>query len=284
VLTRVSAIFDFLEAAFESSRHRRFLAINLVLAFSIALVIIEVAAAGWLGPRMANALPHSHFHAIEFAFYLLLGYEVAGLVFAIPRSVANAAGKQFEIFSLILLRHSFDPFAKLDEPVRWEQAQHSVLEMLSYAGGGLLIFVGLGFYYAVQKHRPLSEDARDRESFIAAKKAISLFLLVFLAMMAARSMYGLVTELSPRPFFEPFYTVLIFADVMVVLISLRYSASYHIVFRNSGLAVGTVLLRVALSAPAPWISLLGVAAMLFVIGLSVAYHRFAPVLASADAH
>ncbi len=33
--------------------------------------------------------------------------------------------------------------------------------------------------------------------------------------------------------------MLIFADVLVVLISLRYSASYHVVFRNSGLAVAT---------------------------------------------
>lgn len=284
MLVRISAIFDWLEALFESARHRRILSFGLVVAFALSLGVIELAGRGLLGSPLAQALPHSHFHAIEFAFYLLLGYEVAGLVFAIARSVANAAGKQFEIFSLILLRHSFEPFASLDEPLRWEQASDAVVQMLSYAGGGLLIFVGLGFYYAVQKHRPHSEDARDRDSFIAAKKAISLLLLGVLALLAARSFWGLVTQLSPRPFFEPFYTVLIFADVLVVLISLRYSASYHIVFRNSGLAVGTVLLRLALSAPPPWISLLGVAATIFVIGLSIAYHRFAPVLAAAERH
>ncbi len=275
LLTR---LYDVLHAAFESARHRRFLAMALVGAFGVALLFIELGQRGLLGERFATALPRSHFHAIEFAFTLLLAYEVTGLVFALARSVANAAGKQFEIFSLILLRHSFEPFGGLDEPIRWEQAREAVLPMVSYAGAALLIFVGLGVYYAGQKHRPLSDDAHDRASFIVAKKAIALLLLVVLAGLAIRSLAGFAEGLHAAPFFEPFYTVLIFADVLVVLISLRYSASYHVVFRNSGLAVATVLLRLALSAPAPWVGLLGVSAMAFVLGLSLAYHRFAPVL------
>lgn len=278
----VTTLFDRLQRAFDSARHRRILSLGLVLAFAGALLGIELARLGLLGERLAQSLPRSHFHAIELAFYLLLAYEVAGLVFAIARSVANAAGKQFEIFSLILLRHSFEPFAGLDEPIHWEQAREAVLQMLAYAGGALVIFVGLGFYYSVQKHRPLSEDAHDRESFIAAKKAIALLLLLVLSFLGARSLYGLVTSLHPQPFFEPFYTVLIFADVLVVLISLRYSASYHVVFRNSGLAVATVVLRLALAAPPPWVSLLGIAATAFVIALSIAYHRFAPVLEAVE--
>jgi hypothetical protein len=271
-------LFDWLQGAFESARHRRFLALALAAAFLLALVVIELGRQGILGGDVAAALPRSHFHAIEFAFTLLLAYEVTGLVFALARSVANAAGKQFEIFSLILLRHSFEPFGGLDEPVRWEQARETVVPMVSFALGALLIFVGLGFYYASQKHRPLSDDAHDRQSFIVAKKLIALVLLVVLAGLAVRSVAGLFLGLHSSSFFEPFYTVMIFADVLVVLISLRYSASYHVVFRNSGLAVATVLLRLALAAPPPWVSVLGVAAMVFVLALSAAYHRFAPVL------
>ena len=40
---------------------------------------------------------------------------------------------------------------------------------------------------------------------------------------------------------EPFYTLLVFADILVVLLSMRYSASYQVVFRNSGLAVATMV-------------------------------------------
>jgi hypothetical protein len=281
LLATVTVVFDWLEGAFEAPRHRRVLSLGLVLAFFVSLIGIELARRGVLGPEISHALPRSRFHAVELAFYLLLAYEVAGLVFAIAQSVSNAAGKQFEIFSLILLRHSFEAFAGLDEPIRWEQGKDAVLQMLAYAGGALVLFVGLGFYYAAQKHRPLSEDQADRESFVAAKKAIALLLLGVLVLLAARSLWGIVTAYHPEPFFEPFYTVLIFADVLVVLISLRYSASYHIVFRNSGLAVATVVLRVALAAPSPYISLLGIAAIAFLNGLSVAYHRFSPVLHDA---
>ncbi|MEW5740686.1 MAG: hypothetical protein AB1938_17290 [Myxococcota bacterium] len=278
MLRQLTRVFDRLQAAFDSPRHKRLLSLGLVVAFVAALAVIELARVGLLGERLAAALPRNHFHAIELAFYLLLAYEVTSLTFAIARSVSTAAGKQFEIFSLILLRRSFEAFAELDEPIRWPQAQDAVLHMVSDAAGGLLLFVGLGFFYGLQKHRPLSADVEERERFIAAKKVIALLLIGALVVLALRSAWGVVTSLHPTAFFEPFYTVLIFADVMVVLISIRYSTSYHAVFRNSGLAVATVMLRLALSSPPPYTSLLGVAGIVFALGLTAAYERFAPVL------
>ena len=60
------------------------------------------------------------------------------------------------------------------------------------------------------------------------------------------------------PIFEVFYTMLIFVDILLVLISLQFSSTYHVAFRASGFAVATVFLRIALVAP-PYInSALGV--------------------------
>jgi hypothetical protein len=274
-----TTLFDRLERFFHGHAARRAVSLVLVVAFLASVLLIELVQRGLGGARLAAALPHNHFHAVELAFYLLLSWEVAGLVFAIAQSVSNAAGKQFEILSLILLRRSFEAFAGIDEPLRWAQAHPVIWSMLADALGGLAMFVALGFYYAVQKHRPFSADAGDRASFIAAKKVIALALLVVLLALAAWSLWGLATRLAPQDFFESFYTLLIFADVLVVLISLRYSASYHVVFRNSGLAVATVLLRLALPAPPPWSALLGVGAVLFALGLTLAFNRFAPVMA-----
>ena len=271
-----TSVFDRLEEAFHGRTMRRTVAALLVAAFVAAIGVIEMVRRGLGGPALAAALPHNHFHAVELAFYLLLSYEVLGLVFAIAQSVSNAAGKQFEIFSLILLRRSFDAFAGIDEPVRWAQAQGAVGAMVSDALGALLMFVALGFYYSMQKHRPLSSDVQDRASFIGAKKVIALGLLAAFLALAGRSVWGLATRLDAHPFFEAFYTLLIFADILVVLISLRYSSGYYVVFRNSGLAVATVLLRLALAAPPPWIALLGLGAVLFALGLTFAYNRFAP--------
>jgi hypothetical protein len=106
--------------------------------------------------------------------------------------------------------------------------------MLSDAAGALAIFVVLGFYYRLQRHRPAPGAAADRTNFIVAKKYISMLLLVVFATMGGR--VGLLTLLGHQGhhFFEPFYTLLIFADILVVLLSLRYSATYQVVFRAFG--------------------------------------------------
>ena len=79
-------------------------------------------------------------------------------------------------------------------------------------------------------------------------------------------------------FFEEIFSLLIFSDVLIVLISLRYSASYRVVFRNSAFALATVLIRLALTAPPLYNAVLGLMAALYTIGLTLAYNEFAPIL------
>ncbi len=265
--------FERLEAFWESGRTRRLVAAVLVGVFVVYVVGIELARRGLLPDSAAGRLPRNHFHAVEVAFYLLLAFEVVGLVFALSHSVSTAAGKQLEIYSLILLRHSFEEFGHLPEPIAWDGARDAVGRMLGNAFGALAIFVVLGFYYAALRPRPLSPDARDTVGFVTAKRAVALVLVAVFAWLAGRTLLG-----SHGEFFESFYTVLVLADILVVLLSLRYSTSYLVVFRNSGLAVATVLLRVGLSAP-PYVNAgLGLAAALFSLGVTVASSRFAPLL------
>lgn len=61
-----------------------------------------------------------------------------------------------------------------------------------------------------------------------------------------------------------------------MLISLRYTDTYAVVFRNAGFALATVVLRLALVAPAYVKVLLGLGATDFVIALTAAYNR-API-------
>ena len=275
MLGAATAAFDRVEALWESPRLRRWVAAALAAAYLGAILAVEATQRGWLPGWLRVRAAHGHFVAVELALYLLLAFEVVGLVLGIAQSVANAAGKQFEIFSLILLRHSFEEFANLGEPIVWPQAREPVLRMLSDGFGALVIFVVLGVYYAVQRHRPITDDARDRESFVAAKKLVALALLAVFGWLAVRA-----AAVERAPFFEPFYTVLVLADVLLVFLSLRYSSAYHVVFRNSALAVATVLLRVALSAPAYWNAALGIAAAVFALALTAAQNRFGPVLGS----
>jgi hypothetical protein len=276
LLRAAATAFDRIEGFWEGTRMRRAVAAVLVLGFLGAIAYVEAARRGWLPGPLRVQVPHGHFFAVELALWLLLSWEVVGLVLGLAQSVANAAGKQFEIFSLILLRHSFEEFAYFGEPLVWVEVKDAVLRMLANAFAALLIFVVLGFYYRAQRHLPFSGDARDRESFVAAKKLLSLVLLAAFAALAARA-----AVVADAGFFESFYVVLVFADVLVVLLSVRYSSAYDVVFRNSGLAVATVLLRLALSAPPFYSPALGLAAAVFALGLALACNRFAPVLRRA---
>jgi hypothetical protein len=274
---RVAAAFDWLEARWEGPRALRIASGVLVAGFVIALAAVELARRDLLPAGMAARVPRNHLRAIEVAFYLLLSYEVVGLVFGIASSVSRAAGKQLEIFSLILLRHAFEVFGQLAEPVQWADLRRVVPEMLSDATGALAIFVVLAFYYRACRHQPAPSAPADRRSFIVAKKGIALLLLAAFAALGARALWSqLVLHASPHGFFEGFYTLLIFADILVVLMSMRYSSSYPVVFRNSGLTVATVLLRVGLAAPAFFNAALGLAAALFALALTLAYNRHAP--------
>lgn len=270
-------LFDGLEARWESESGRRSAANLLIFVFLATLVVIELKRQGVLPAFLANPVPSSHFAAVSLAFTFFLIIEIIGLVFALAQSVANAAGKQFEIFSLILLREAFKEFAYFGEPIVWTEIREPVLHMLADAGGALVIFVLIGFYYRAQLHRPITADATEQTRFVTAKKAIALLLLAAFLFIGINDLWRYVAGQPVYPFFKTFYTVLIFSDVLIVLISLRYTATYHVVFRNSGFALATVTLRIALAAPVYVNVLLGIAASGFILGLTYAYNTFGPV-------
>lgn len=73
-----------------------------------------------------------------------------------------------------------------------------------------------------------------------------------------------------------FYTALIFTDILLVLVSQYYMPCFHATFRNSGYAVGTLIMRIALASP-HWLgALLCICAGLYLLALTYAAARFAP--------
>jgi hypothetical protein len=75
-------------------------------------------------------------------------------------------------------------------------------------------------------------------------------------------------------FFHTFYTVLIFADILLVLIAQRYMPSFHAVFRNSGYLIATLFIRIALSAPPYYDAAVGIGAAAFALGVTYATNVF----------
>ena len=212
---------------------------------------------------------------------LLLLAEVVGLIVALARSVSSAVGKQLEIMSLILIRQSFEELSHLPEPVTEADIAKVVPYLVSDALGALIIFVVIGLYYRLQRHRPITRDKSESASFIGLKKLVALILLAAVSLATAHNAWQLLRGGELLSLFEMFYTLLIFADVLIVLISMAYSTAYHVLFRYFGFAVAAVFVRLALSAPRIADAGLGLGASLFALALTWAYNVAAPEISDA---
>lgn len=276
LLKSAASLYDGLQRLWEAPRTERVVGGSLVVVFVAALAVIELGRRGWLPAGMFGWLPSSHFAAIGLALTLLLVFETLSLVFALARSVANAVGKQFELLSLILLRKALIAFAGFGEPVRWEHMTGALPVMLTDIGGALLVFVATGVFYRVQRHQRITEGNKEQASFVAAKKIVALGLLLAFAFLGLAWLGKPFGSMSVLEFFETFYTILIFSDVLLVLVALCYSNSYPVVFRNTGFAAATLIARLALTAPRYVNAGLGAAAAALGVAISLAYNYYTP--------
>jgi hypothetical protein len=277
------AAFAWLHTGWESRWVQRVLANGLVGIFVAALALIELRRRGWLPGAISPWVPTNHFDAVQLAFTLLLGIEVIGLVFGLSGSTANTMGKQFEILSIILLRQSLKELVNFPEPIYWDAVRDAVPRMAADATAAVLVFFLVGVFYRLQRQTASQLSEEEGADLAASKEVVALVLLAVFADLALEAV-GVIpglgrasASLRAEHFFEQFYTVLIFADILVVLLALRQSFAYDLVLRNSGFAAATVLIRLALTAP-PFINgVLGVGATVLAIGLTWAYNRNVPV-------
>ena len=271
-------ILDWLHHFWERPSTQRRIALFLLWFYLAALAGVELKRLG-LDPLWLPQPPESHFYAIHLAFTLILAMEVMSLIFVIPSSLSQSMGKQFEILTLILLRNAFKELAALPEPVYvnidniWRVAEIGVS-----GAGALCVFLCLGMYRRIARRQRFIQNADMRMRYVMSKKllALALFVIFF-----AIGMHDLVLHLQTgkdQHFFETIYTVLIFADIAMVLIAQRYMPFYHAVFRNSGFVIGTLLMRLSLSAPPLWSPAIGLFAALFVLALTWGTNHFSPNL------
>lgn len=235
--------------------------------------ILMVACSQYLGfPSLSSP---DYLIAIDLSFQVLLIIEILGLIFVLPRSVADSVGKQFEILSVILLRSAFKEFGNLKQTDSWSNVIYDPLfHMLSDAFGALLIFLIIGFYYQKQRHERITKNDQEQLEFIHFKKIVALVLLVVFLFLGCSDLLQSIEVGHYVKSFNTFYTILIFSDILILLFSLRYSSKYYNLFRYSSFALATILIRVSLSAP-PYINaILGITAGLFVLGLTFIYNYF----------
>lgn len=255
---------------------------TLLTAFAGALILIELGRHGFVPGPLGPALPTNHFVAVEWTVDALLLFELVELILGLARSVAGSLAIQLEIFALILLRKSFEELKHFEEPLDLHELSptlastaegEAILNMGADALGALIVFAGLVVFRNLQRHRPITLSESEQDRFVASKKSVSLLMLVGTAFLAVEQIVGWLNGDPEAHFFAAVFTGLIFTDITIVLISLRYSRSFPVVFRNFGFTVVTVFLRLAITAPPITRALLGLFVLLFAVALAWLYNQ-----------
>jgi len=273
-LTYTNSLYEKLKLLWESKGSLRLTSTILVVAFIACSLLSVLVIKNYINLGIFNEPFKNPFFSIEIVFTILLITELFGLIFMLPKSVAKSVGKQFELLSLIFLRDGFKEFSYIASDFSLQSLKEPLINMAFYGFGAIAIFTILGFTYKLQKHIKLTETEDSQEQFIRFKKLLALFLLIAFAIVGFLDIQALVTTGKYLHSFKTFYTVLIFSDIIIVLIALRYTLNYYKIFRYSAFVLATILIRISLSVKPFYDVIIGVIAALFILVLTLAYNYF----------
>jgi len=198
---------------------------------------------------------------------------VMEMIFSLGESVANSVARHLQVYALVLLRDAFSELAGFPEPIRVTgEYAREVGVMATDAAGAILLFVCAAFFSRMQRHVPITLDTLGGRRFVEIKKVIALGLVVVLAVLSFRDLYSLLWGEKTHRLFDTFFTILVFVDVLLAVVSLGITDNPAIIFRNFGFAFAAILLRLAIASPEFVRPALGLAGGLTAIAVTVAYN------------
>ncbi len=266
--------------------------VQLSLFFSAAhLALIWAARTFVHTPELTSAVSHNYLSAIETPFNVILFYEVLTLIAALPASTTRSIVNQFEIVSLIFLRDVFKELASISGPGLVHGHLRGMTPLLTDMWAGLLMFVLATLFQVIayrQVQMPRTEaHVTGRLRYVDSKKMIAAGLTALLVSLAVYHTARMITStvqaaLLHKPItlhttadlYNDIFTVMIFTDVFVVILSLLLTGRYEMVFRNAAYVVATILIRFSLMEEPPYGAALAVLSAVFAIltGLVFNYH------------
>jgi hypothetical protein len=256
------------------------LAIRLSIAgFATHLLLIFLARVIPNPPLLIAYVGKNYLTAISTPFNFILFYEVLTLIAALPASTTRSIANQFEIVSLIFIRDVFKDMARASELVTEHKLTMEMLPLFMDMWAGFLMYLLVAvFQHVGQKRAGLSVTSlpsRGMVRFVAQKKVVAVALAALLLGMAAYNLAllaiavghnlsaGLGEIESATTFYNDLFTVMIFTDVLILILSLVVSDQYENVFRNAAFVVSIIIIRFALTAGFPFGAPLALLGMVF---------------------
>ena len=211
--------------------------------------------------------------AIYTPFSIILYYEIFLLIFYLPRSFTTSILKQFEIISLIVIRRIFYDIPKLDlGSNNWFENADNL--QITYDLICILILFFLIYLFNYVKSNIDIKKTKNIDKFIDSKKIISVLLIPVMIVLFIIGLYnwysiGISSNFASsfyyvnEVFYNTFFSILIIADVFILLLSFLYTERYSQIMRNTGFIICTILIRLSFSSTGLTNLLLIISSVLF---------------------
>jgi hypothetical protein len=193
--------------------------------------------------------------------------------------------------TLIVIRRLFKDFSGLSITPDWFSSKYDLQFTYDLASSLILFFLIYLFYIQSKKQFPEPKLTVSQQvainRFVGIKKIIANFLVPVFLILAIYSLTSwLFSVLNPGEngansfvninniFFEHFFTVLIFADVLLLLYSFFIADDFHKVMRNSGFIISTILIRLSFSNVGLLNNLLIICAFVYGLFILIIHNKY----------
>ena len=207
-------------------------------------------------------------------FSILLAYEVYQLIRTISESFSSSVGKQYEIATLLVVRDILKRLSDIEFDEGWDidaDLGFLILECFAFL---VLFYTSLAYHKISKKIKNDNVHPEKLSSFIYSKQIIALLMLIVFLTITFTSMSVWIESVlegkggvNREIFFLDFFTFLILADILILLISYWFYTDFGNLARNTGFILSTVIIRVAISSPG--ISAMILFALSGIIGVAI---------------
>jgi len=287
-------LFGHLPDMFSRARRERIERVILsvaIVSFLVHLAAILLVSSGVVATDLPVTLLSNPVSALYTPFSFILVYEVYLLIYYLPQSLSTYINKQYEIILLIIMRRLFKDLANLNISPEWFSVKYDLQFTYDIASTLLLFF--LIYIFSTHSRMRFGPKADRTElgvgtkTYTRIKNIIASGLVPIVFMMALYSfvtwLLGIFTDAASATasfqdingiFFKQFFTLLVIIDVVLLLVSFYHTDKFHVVMRNSGFVISTILIRLSFNVDGLMNNILVVTAVLFGLCILLIYNRY----------
>ena len=249
-------VFDMCMGEEAEDRIRKVAIVSAVVGFFLHIGLWALDSTGRISiTGEASELVSSPLSSLYTPFSILLVYEVYQLIRTIPDSFSSSVGKQYEIATLLVVRDILKRLSEVEGTVGWEISSDLGFLLVECAAFLALFYTSLTYFRMSDNSTKSGDMSGDIAVFVESKRLVANFMLIVFLLTAAYSFFTWIASVqdgggsvSRVIFFLDFFTFLILADILILLVSYWFYTDFGNLARNTGFVLSTVIIRVAISS------------------------------------